>query len=148
MLKVGDMAPNFCLPDQDGNKICLEDLAGKWIVLYFYPKDNTPGCTAEAVSFTENINQFSDLNAEIIGISADSTESHKKFVEKRQLRIKLLSDVDKKVIELYGVNGAFGTVRTTFLIDPQGKIEHVWPKVNVKGHIHDVKSILELKVKR
>ncbi|BBJ28488.1 peroxiredoxin [Athalassotoga saccharophila] len=147
MLKVGEMAPDFCLPDQDGKEVCLKDFRGRWVVLYFYPKDNTPGCTAEAISFTEHLDEISKLNAEVIGISADTVQSHKKFEEKRQLKIRLLSDTERKVIAMYGAQGTLGTVRSTFLIDPTGKIDHVWPKVSVKGHTHDVKSVLELKVK-
>lgn len=148
MPKVGEIAPDFCLPDQNGKDFCLKDLRGKWIVLYFYPKDNTPGCTAEAISFTEHNDEITSLDAEIIGVSADSVESHKKFIEKRNLKIKLLSDPQKKVIELYDAKGILGTTRSTFLIDPQGKIAKVWPKVSVNGHADDVKnSILNLKVK-
>ncbi len=148
MLKVGDIAPEFCLSDQDGKDLCLKDLKGKWIVLYFYPKDNTPGCTAEALSFTEHKDEIGGLNAEIVGISADSVESHKKFIEKRNLKIKLLSDPQRKVIALYDAKGVLGTTRSTFLIDPDGKIAKIWPKVSVNGHADDVKnSILNLRVK-
>lgn len=148
MLKIGDAAPEFCLPDQDGVNFCLKDLKGKWVVLYFYPKDNTPGCTAEAISFTEHADEISGLNAEIVGVSADSVESHKKFIEKRKLTIKLLSDREKKVIELYDAKGFIGTTRSTVLIDPDGKIAKIWSKVSVSGHAEDVKnSILNLKVK-
>lgn len=148
MLKVGDSAPEFCLPDQGGENFCLKDLRGKWVVLYFYPKDNTPGCTAEAISFTEHKDEINELNAEIVGVSADSIESHKKFVQKRKLSVKLLSDTEKKVIELYDVKGILGTTRSTFLIDPEGKIAKIWSKVSVNGHADDVKSsILNLKVR-
>lgn len=148
MLKVGDSAPEFCLPDQGGENFCLKDLRGKWVVLYFYPKDNTPGCTAEAISFTEHKDEINELNAEIVGVSADSIESHKKFVQKKKLSVKLLSDTEKKVIELYDVKGILGTTRSTFLIDPEGKIAKIWSKVSVNGHADDVKSsILNLKVR-
>jgi|UniRef100_A0A7V3VT72 peroxiredoxin Q/BCP len=148
MLKVGDKAPEFCLKDQDGQNFCLKELLGKWIVLYFYPKDNTPGCTAEAITFTESIDEFTTMKAEIIGVSADTIESHKKFIEKRKLRIKLLSDPERKVIALYDAKGMLGTVRSTFLIDPEGKIAKIWPRVSVKGHSEDVKdSIVNLRVK-
>ncbi len=148
MLKVGDTAPEFCLPDQDGKNFCLNELRNKWVVLYFYPKDNTPGCTAEAISFTEHKDEIAGLNAEVVGISADTVESHKKFIEKRKLNIKLLSNTERKVIELYDAKGMLGTTRSTFLIDPTGKIAKIWPKVSVNGHADDVvSSISNLKVR-
>ncbi|MFX1478678.1 MAG: thioredoxin-dependent thiol peroxidase [Promethearchaeota archaeon] len=153
-LKVGVEAPKFCLPDKDNNKRCLDDYKGKYVVLYFYPKDNTPGCTTEAIGFTGILPQLQKLDATVIGISPDSSESHAKFIEKKNLKVTLLSDVDKEVIKSYGKWGKqkfrgkeyMGVTRSTFLIDPAGKIVHIWPKVSVNGHPEDVQNVLaELK---
>jgi len=152
-LKVGDIAPEFCLPDQDNNEVCLKDLnnKGKNVVVYFYPKDNTPGCTTEAIGFTSILSEFQKLDAIVIGISPDSTESHAKFAEKKNLKVTLLSDPDKNVLKKYGVWGLkkfrgktyMGVSRSTFLINPAGKIVHIWPKVSVVGHPEEVKATLE-----
>ena len=150
-LKVGDDAPEFCLPDKDNQKVCLKDFKGKkHVILYFYPMDNTPGCTTEAIGFTNILPEFQKLDATVIGISPDSPKSHIRFAKKKNLKVTLLSDQEKKVLNHYGVWGKFtikenefiGVIRTTFLINPEGKIVHVWPKVNVKGHAEDVKKIL------
>ena len=151
MLEVGQKAPEFCLPNQDENEVCLRDLKGKWIVLYFYPKDNTPGCTTEACDFTENLPDFENLDAVVLGVSPDSPKKHRNFIEKKELGITLLSDEDKKVLEEYGVwqlkkmcgREYMGVVRTTFLIDPDGKIAAIWNKVKVKGHVQEVKEKLK-----
>lgn len=143
---VGDIAPDFCLPNQDGAQVCLNDFRGKWVVLYFYPKDNTSGCTREAKDFTEFKERFEELGAVIIGVSPDSIESHKKFISKHNLRITLLSDPEHKVIETYGAWGPkkrggrtyYGVIRSTFIIDPEGKIAAVWRNVRVKGHVEKV----------
>lgn len=140
MLKVGDVAPCFCAPNQDDVEICSRDLAGKWIVLYFYPKDLTPGCTTEACDFTNNHSFFDDLDAVILGVSADETEKHRKFIEKYDLSITLLSDTDKKMCQDYGVwklkqfmgKEFMGIVRSTFIINPEGKIAAIWDGVNVR----------------
>lgn len=140
MLKINDNAPEFCIPNQDAVEICLRDLAGKWIVLYFYPKDNTPGCTNEACDFTAQNEDFEDLNSLIIGISPDSPKSHKKFIDGKQLEITLLSDEDKKVCESYGVwqlknfmgREFMGVARTTFIINPENKIAAIWENVKVR----------------
>jgi len=145
-LETGKEAPNFCLPDENGNNVCLKDFRGKWVVLYFYPKDNTPGCTKEALDFSERLGEFEKLNAVVIGISPDSTTSHKRFKEKKGIKVKLLSDTEKEVIKKYGVwqlkkmygREYYGVVRTTFLIDPEGKVAHIWKKVKVKGHADKV----------
>ncbi len=150
-LKIGDPAPNFNLQDKDGNYKKLSDYRGKWVVLYFYPKDNTKGCTLEAREFSEAVKEYSDLNAEIIGISPDSTTSHAKFVEKQELKIMLLSDPEHKTLEAYDVwqlkkmygKEYLGIVRSTFLIDPSGIIKAIWMKVKVAGHVQEVKSSLE-----
>lgn len=150
-LKPGDQAPDFCLSNNLDGQTCLKDLKGKWIVLYFYPKDNTPGCTMEAIYFSKALEEFKALGTEILGVSADSVESHCKFAEKHELAITLLSDVDHEVMAKYAVwkekkmygRTFLGIVRTTFIIDPDGKIAHVWPKVKVKDHTEDVKAKLK-----
>lgn len=151
------MAEDFCLPDYEGKEHCLHDYLGKWIVLYFYPKDNTSGCTKEAKGFTEMRDEFEKLGAVIIGISKDSPKSHAKFIEKHNLKILLLSDEEHKVLEKYGAWGKkknygreyFGAIRTTFLIDPEGKIVKVWRNVRVNGHVEKVleelKKFVEVK---
>ena len=146
MVEMGDAAPQFCLPGIDGQEACLDDFRGKWLVLYFYPKDNTSGCTREAVDFTQALPILKSLGAEVLGISRDSPASHKKFTEKHSLEIKLASDTDHKVTEAYGAwalkkmygKESYGVVRSTFLIDPQGKVAHAWKKVSVKGHAEAV----------
>jgi len=150
MLKVGDKAPAFCLPNQDEEEVCLRDLQGSWIVLYFYPKDNTPGCTTEACEFTAALPDFSGLGATILGVSPDSPKKHRSFIEKKALGITLLADEEKEVCEAYGVwqlkkfmgREYMGVVRSTFIIDPDGKIAAVWEKVRVKGHVEAVKEKL------
>ena len=153
-LNVGDIAPEFCLPDKDNKNVCLKDFKGKYVIVYFYPKDNTPGCTTEAIGFTGILPEFQKLNAEVIGISPDSPESHAKFIEKKNLKVILLSDRDKEVLKSYGKWGKkkfrgkeyMGVTRSTFIIDTNGKIAHIWPKVSVKGHPEDVQNTLaELK---
>ncbi|MBY9014884.1 MAG: thioredoxin-dependent thiol peroxidase [Candidatus Lokiarchaeota archaeon] len=150
-LKVGDTAPNFCLPDKDNKEVCLKDFKGKYAIVYFYPMDNTPGCTTEAIGFTGILPELQKLNAEVIGISPDSPESHAKFIEKKNLKVTLLSDLDKKVLKSYGKWGKntfrgkeyMGVTRSTFLINPDGKIAHIWPKVSVKGHPEEVQKTLK-----
>ncbi|QHG90554.1 thioredoxin-dependent thiol peroxidase [Sulfurimonas sp. CVO] len=151
MLEVGIVAPEFCLPNQDDVEICLRDLKGKWIVLYFYPKDNTPGCTTEACDFSDAAPDFSNLNAIIIGVSADSTAKHRNFIEKKDLSITLLSDESTTMLQDYGVwqlkknygKEYMGIVRSTFIIDPKGVIKAIWEKVKVKDHAKEVKEKLE-----
>jgi len=150
-LKAGAEAPKFCLPDKDNKDVCLKDFNGKYVVLYFYPKDNTPGCTTEAIGFTGILPRLQKLNAVVVGISPDTPESHAKFIEKKNLKVILLSDIDKEVIKTYGKWGKkrfrgkeyLGVRRSTFLINPQGIIAYIWPKVSVKGHPEEVKQILE-----
>jgi peroxiredoxin Q/BCP len=142
----GAKAPAFTLPDQNDNKIKLSDFKGQWVVLYFYPKDDTPGCTTEACDFTSGLKSLEKLNAKVLGVSADSTESHRKFIAKYKLKITLLSDPDHAVIEKYGawqlkVNYGkeyMGIVRTTYLINPDGKVAHVWEKATAEGHAQQV----------
>jgi len=143
-------APHFCLPDAGGNKVCLEDFHGKWVVLYFYPKDNTPGCTLEAVTFSAALEQFAALGAQVIGVSGDSPESHQRFAEKHNLTVVLLSDADHHVLKEYDAwkpkvlfgKEVLGTERDTFLISPDGTIVEIWRKVKVKGHAEAVKASL------
>lgn len=150
MPSVGAEAPVFCLPDQDGREVCLRALRGKWVVLYFYPKDQTSGCTLEAQDFTRHLEEFEQRNAVVLGVSPDSVESHRRFREKQKLRVTLLSDPERKVIQAYGAWGKkrmagqeyFGVIRSTFLIDPKGKIAAHWPKVRVKGHVEEVLQTL------
>jgi peroxiredoxin Q/BCP len=149
-LKVGEKAPNFCLPDKDNNLVCLDNFKDKYVIVYFYPKDNTPGCTTEAIGFTGILSELQKLNAEVIGVSPDSPESHAKFIEKKNLKVTLLSDLDKKVLKSYGKWGKkkfrgkeyIGVIRSTFLVNPKGEIAHIWPKVSVKGHPEDVQKTL------
>ncbi|WP_041962671.1 thioredoxin-dependent thiol peroxidase [Sulfurospirillum cavolei] len=151
MLKIGDNAPELTLPNQDDVEISLRDLAGKWIVLYFYPKDNTPGCTTEACDFTATLPQFDTLGAVVLGVSPDSTASHQKFIAKQKLDITLLSDSTTQIAQRYGVwqlkkfcgKEYMGIVRSTFLIDPEGKIAQIWSNVKVKDHASEVKKVLE-----
>jgi peroxiredoxin Q/BCP len=150
-LKVGDPAPNFCLPDKDNKEFCLKDLKGKYAIIYFYPKDNTPACTTEAIGFTGILASLQKLNAEVIGISPDSPESHAKFIEKKNLKVILLSDLQKEVIKSYGKWGKkkfrgkeyMGVIRSTFIVNPEGNIAHIWHKVSVKGHPEEVQQVLE-----
>jgi peroxiredoxin Q/BCP len=144
--KINDAAPLFFAKDQTGNIVTLEDFQGSWLVLYFYPKDNTPGCTTEAINFSQQQSVFQALGVKILGVSPDSEKSHGKFIEKQQLNLQLLSDPDHAVAEAYGVWGLkkfmgkkyMGILRSTFLINPQGIIVYVWPKVKVKDHVTDV----------
>ncbi len=145
-LAVGDDAPRFNLPIAGGKTINLDDLAGKNVVLYFYPKDDTPGCTKEAIAFTQAKGAFEAANTEIIGVSADSLKKHQKFTAKHSLKITLGSDEENKTIEAYGVwveknmygKKYMGIERATYLIDPAGKIAQVWRKVKVPGHVDEV----------
>ena len=145
-LKIGNKAPDFKLPDASGEIVSLKDYKDKWLVLYFYPKDNTSGCTTEAVDFTGSLPEFKKLNAAVVGVSPDTCRSHQKFITKHDLAVTLLSDEEKTVLEKYGVwqlkkmygKDYFGVVRTTFIIDPVGKIKHIWNSVKVEGHIEDV----------
>ena len=150
MLKAGTKAPSFELMSDEGKKLSLKDFAGRKVVLYFYPRDNTPGCTKEACSFSENNKRLQKAGAVVIGISADSVASHQKFKQKYNLGFTLLSDPDKEVIEKYGVwkeksmygKKMMGVERTTFIIDKQGKIAHIFPKVKVDGHTEEVLKAL------
>lgn len=151
MIEENKKAPQFTLPDQNGNKVSLKDFVGKKVVLYFYPKDNTPGCTKEACDFRDSIEDFKKIKTIVLGVSPDSVESHKKFAEKYDLPFPLLSDPDKKVLQKYGVwkeksmygRKYMGVERTTVVIDEKGKILKIFPRVKVKGHVDEVKKALQ-----
>ncbi|MCA2658391.1 MAG: thioredoxin-dependent thiol peroxidase [Microcystis sp. M049S2] len=150
-LEVGQKAPEFATPNQRGEISKLADFAGQWLVLYFYPKDNTPGCSTEAIDFTALSPQFQQLNAVIVGVSPDSEKSHCRFIEKHNLTIQLLSDPEHQLAEIYQVWGLkkfmgkeyMGIKRSTFLIDPQGNIAYIWSNVKVKAHAEAVLKKLE-----
>ncbi len=141
MLKIGDKAPVFTLLNQEDKKVSLNDFEGEWLVLYFYPKDDTPGCTKEACDFTDELDDFVALNSTVIGVSADSPNSHRKFIKKYRIGIILLSDSDKEVHKAYGAWGLKknygkeyeGTIRSTFIISPEGKIAAEWKNVHVRS---------------
>ncbi|WAH35733.1 thioredoxin-dependent thiol peroxidase [Alicyclobacillus dauci] len=145
-LQVGDMAPRFQSIDQDGQSVSLDALAGQIVVLYFYPKDDTPGCTKEACAFRDMKSEFADAGAHIYGVSRDSAKSHLKFREKYGLNFPLIVDEDSQICEAYGVlkeknmygKTSIGIERTTFVIDRDGKIAAIFPKVKVDGHADEV----------
>ncbi len=149
-IKIGATAPSFTLPDQDGQQVKLSRLTGKWVVLYFYPKDDTPGCTTEACEFTDGIQAFETLDAVVLGCSADTPESHRKFIAKHGLKVTLLSDADHAVMKTYGAWGEksmygrtiLGVIRSTVLIDPQGNVAFHWPNVRAAGHAEQVREKL------
>lgn len=145
-LAIGDKAPLFSGIDQNERKVSLKDLKGKKVILYFYPKDDTPGCTAESCNLRDNWSLLKKKGYEIVGVSADDAESHKKFADKYDLNFTLLADTDKKVIEDYGVWGEksmygkkyMGIIRTTFVINEKGKIEKIFDKVDTKNHSEQI----------
>ncbi len=149
--KIGAAAPAINLPDQNNKKHKLSDYKGKWVLIYFYPKDDTSGCTAEACAIRDSFPKFGKLKAEVLGISIDSVTSHKKFADKYKLPFTLLSDEDKIVVEKYGVWGEksmygrkyFGTNRTSFLVDPNGKIVRIYEKVKPAEHADQVLADLK-----
>ena len=150
-IEVGHKAPAFNLQDQDETMVALSDLKGKWVILYFYPKDDTPGCTTEACEFTDGIADFQGLNAEVFGCSPDSPDKHRKFIAKHHLGVRLLSNPDHEVMEAYGAWGeknmygrvTVGVIRSTVIIDPEGCIAHHWKRVKSKGHALKVRERLE-----
>ncbi len=150
MVSEGEEAPDFCLPDQEDREVCLNSFRGKWVILYFYPKDNTKGCTQEALDFTSKLEDFQGLGAVVLGVSPDSVRSHKRFIEKHGLKVTLLSDESKEILKKYGVwklkkrygREYYGVERSTFLIDPEGVIRKVWRNVRVKGHVEEVLQAL------
>ena len=149
-IDVGKKAPAFTLEDENGAKVTLSSLAGQWVVLYFYPKDDTPGCTVEACEFTSGLPKFDKLEATVFGCSRDTPESHRKFIAKYKLKIKLLSDPEHAVMEKYGAWGeksnygktTMGVIRSTVLIDPAGKVAHHWATVKAAGHAEQVRAKL------
>ena len=151
-LKEGDKAPAIHAKDQNGNPVSLKDFKGKKVILFFYPKDDTPGCTAESCNLKENYQKLKQLGFEIIGVSADTEKSHLKFIKKYDLPFRLIADTEKKVIEAYDVWGKKtfmgrtfdGIVRTTFVISEKGKIEKILNKVDTKNHTDQILSELDL----
>lgn len=151
MLAVGTSAPDFSLPDQDGKMHTLSQYRGRWVLIYFYPKDDTPGCTKEACMIRDAFPRFEGVHAEVFGISKDSVASHKSFAEKYQLPFRLLSDENREVIELYGVwrekkmmgKSYMGTARTSFLIDPEGVIQKIYESVKPEVHAEEVLADLK-----
>ncbi len=151
MLKINSKAPDFKLPDQNGKEHSLKEYRGKWVLLYFYPKDDTPGCTKEACAIRDSLPDFKKLKITVLGVSVDSVKSHKKFSEKHSLPFTLLADEDKAVVKKYGVwakkkfigREYMGTLRTSFLIDPFGKIAKIYE--NVKPEIHAEEVLRDFK---
>ena len=151
LLAVGTQAPEFTTTDQDGKTHTLSDFNGKKVILYFYPKDNTSGCTKEACAFRDNFAKFRQLNVEILGVSIDSEKSHKSFVQKYDLPFTLLADTDKRLVEAYGAWGEksmygkkyMGTNRVTYIIDEAGKIAAVFPKVKPDTHADEILAVLQ-----
>ncbi|MBW6456861.1 MAG: thioredoxin-dependent thiol peroxidase [Trueperaceae bacterium] len=150
MLEVGQIAPDFSLLDQEGQTRSLADARGRWVVVYFYPKDDTPGCTKEACAFRDDLPRFEGLNAVVWGVSADDEKAHRKFAEKFALNFPLLVDPDKAVLEAYGAwveksmygKSYMGVQRITYLIDPEGKVVQSWPKVKPEEHAEEVAAAL------
>ena len=153
MLNPGQKAPLFTLPDQDGSKVSLADLRGRWVVLYFYPKDDTPGCTVEACEFTAALPDFRGSDAIVLGCSADGAAAHTKFIAKHKLGVRLLTDADRSVMKTYGAFGkkvvygkeVEGVIRSTVLIAPDGTVAHRWAAVKAAGHAEQVRlKLVEL----
>jgi len=150
MIQEGRKAPAFNLPSSTGGKLALKDLAGKYVIVYFYPRDNTPGCTTEANDFNEALRKIKARDAVVVGVSKDSIESHCKFADKYALKFPLLSDPDGKMLEKYGAWGeknmygkkSMGIIRSTVLIGPDAKVIKHWPKVKVNGHVDEVIEVL------
>ena len=149
-IKIGDKAPEFDLPTGDGKNLSLKDLKGKKVVLYFYPKDNTSGCTKEACSFQDHLKAIEKKGAVVVGVSPDGAGSHRKFAEKYELTFPLVSDEKKEIVKKYGVwkekslygRKYMGVERTTFIIDGKGVVSHIFPKVKVDGHTEEILAAL------
>jgi peroxiredoxin Q/BCP len=142
---VGQPAPDFTLPDQDGTAVTLSDLKGEWVVVYFYPKDDTPGCTAESCSFRDSFEDFTDAGARVIGISSDSVDSHKAFAQKHSLPFTLLADTDSSVRKGWGVSKTLGLLpgRVTYVIDPEGVVRHKFSsQFKPKSHIDEALTVI------
>jgi thioredoxin-dependent peroxiredoxin len=150
-LKIGDRAPDFKLENQDGKIVSLADFKKNWIILYFYPRDNTPGCTIEAVDFSKELNELKKMKAVVLGVSPDTVESHKKFIKNKKLKVELLSDTKHIAMDKYNSWGKkkfmgreyMGVIRSTFLINDKGKIAYIWPNVRAAGHAANVKEKLK-----
>ncbi|MFP4524376.1 MAG: peroxiredoxin [Candidatus Woesearchaeota archaeon] len=142
-LDKGTQAPEFCLQDANHEQQCLKDYRGRWVILYFYPADDTPGCTTEASEFTSLAEEFKAMNATVLGVSPDSCESHQHFMDKHDLNVTLLSDPNKEVAQQYEAASDGKMVRSTILIDPEGTIVHHWPQVQAGGHAAAVLDMLK-----
>ncbi len=150
-LEIGTNAPDFSADINGGSNLEFKDLLGDWLVLYFYPKDNTPGCTTEACDFRDNMERITSIGAKVVGVSPDSVKSHDKFVEGKELNFTLIADPEKEICNLYGIIGEkkmygktyMGVIRTTYIINPKGEIAYVFDKVKVKGHVDKVIEKLE-----
>jgi len=151
MIIAGRKAPSLRLEDADGRKVSLADFSGRWVILYFYPRDDTPGCTTEACDFSSQVEDFSGANAVVVGVSPDDPASHAKFIARHGLRVRLLSDPGHDAMKAYGAWGkktmygktTEGVIRSTAIIDPEGKVAHHWPRVQAKGHAEKVLSKLK-----
>ncbi|NTV01897.1 MAG: thioredoxin-dependent thiol peroxidase [Chlorobiaceae bacterium] len=151
LLEIGQKAPVFSASDQDGKPVSLESYRGRKVLIYFYPKDDTPGCTREACAFRDNLPNFEKTGVEVLGISVDGEKAHRKFADKYQLPFRLVSDESKSIVEAYGVWGKkkfmgreyMGTNRVTYLVDEQGNISKVWPKVKPETHAAEVLEWLQ-----
>jgi len=149
--QIGQPARDFSLPDQSNGQVSLSDFSGQWLILYFYPKDDTPGCTTEAKDFNDLVSEFNTLGAKIVGVSPDSSKSHGKFINKHNLEITLLSDPEHQLIEAYAAwrlkkfmgKEYIGVARSTFLISPEKTIVYTWPNVKTKGHAQEVLTKLQ-----
>lgn len=154
-VKLNAAAPAFKGVDQNNEPIALKDSKGSWVILYFYPKDNTSGCTKQACDFRDSMKSLAKMGVTVIGVSPDSVKSHQKFIKDHDLNFRLISDEDKSICEKYGVwvqksmygRAYMGVERTTFIIDPDGKVKHIYPKVKVPGHVDEVKTWLKEHVK-
>ncbi len=150
-LKEGSAPPAFSLPDQDGTVVKPSEYKGRWLVLYFYPNDDTPGCTTEACDFTSGLKDFEKLDASVVGCSPNSVESHKKFIAKYKLKVRLLSDPEHKAMAAYGAWGekvlygkkTIGVIRSTVIVGPDGKVAYHWARVKAKGHADAVREKLK-----
>ncbi len=156
-IRVGSKAPQFSLPDVEGALHSLKRLSGQWVVVYFYPRDNTPGCTIEAREFSAGLEALGEIGAVVFGISPDDLESHRRFIAKYELTVTLLSDPDRKAIDRYGAWGEVdmhgrtieGVIRSTVIVDPEGNIAWHWPRVEAEGHAQEVADKLcELQLAR
>ncbi len=153
LLEAGAIAPIFSAKDQEGKDVKLDEYLGRKVILYFYPKDDTPGCTAEACAFRDNLPKFQKIGVDVLGVSVDDERKHRKFADKFQLPFRLVADTDRKIVESYGVWGLkkfmgreyMGTNRVTYLVDEQGVIEKVWPKVKPAEHAEEVLDYLQNK---